>query len=325
MKKVVLRNLSLCTAFLAALLMGTALHAQPRGGDEGELRIVGARYGTDERDVDVTDKLREQARRQRSITLENSTFGVDPDPGRAKTLRVQARDRSGRLQSFEFNERDTLDGTRFSGFDRSNRGRGGRERGRDSSSDNGEHQILQARYGTANRNVDVTARLKALARQDRSFQLENGTFGVDPDPGRVKTLRIFAKDRTGNSRVFEYAEHSAVDGAQFTGWGRGDWGTSGWNGGWGRREADRSYPGAVDLQKLRIVQAVYGSGPAVSDVTDQLRALVQNGQLAMTVGNRTLGIDPAPDRPKQLRVTYTVDGRTEQQLTVDEGNSLNLP
>ncbi|MEO5734392.1 MAG: hypothetical protein ABIQ87_11965, partial [Rubrivivax sp.] len=192
MTKVVLRGMGMCAVFLVALLMGTASHAQPRGGDESEFRIVGARYGTDERDVDVTDKLREQARRQRSVTLDNSTFGVDPDPGRVKTLRVQARDRSGRLQSFEFNERDTLDGTRFSGFERGNRDRGGREGGRGSSSDNGEHKILQARYGTANRNVDVTASLKALARRDRSFQLENATFGVDPDPGRVKTLRIFA-------------------------------------------------------------------------------------------------------------------------------------
>src|SRR6266478_5993468 len=90
--------------------------------------------------------------------------------------------------------------------------------------DQGQYQILQARYGTAERNVDVTQRLKELARADVTFRMGNSTFGEDPDPGRVKTLRIYTRGPDGQNRMFEYVEGSVVDGNQFTGWGRDDWG-----------------------------------------------------------------------------------------------------
>ena len=96
-----------------------------------------------------------------------------------------------------------------------------------------EYQILQARYGTADRNIDVTARLKELARQDATFRMGNSTFGTDPDPGRVKTLRIYTRAPNGQNRMFEYREGSTVDGSIFSGWNGGNWGHGGWNGGWG--------------------------------------------------------------------------------------------
>src|SRR5947208_733380 len=102
--------------------------------------------------------------------------------------------------------------------------------------DDGQYQILQARYGTANRNIDVTARLKELALRDVTFRMGNSTFGVDPDRGQVKTLRIYARDRNGQMRMFEYREGSVVDGSQFTGWGRGEWGQEGYRGGWEIRD-----------------------------------------------------------------------------------------
>src|SRR5262245_32737857 len=69
--------------------------------------------------------------------------------------------------------------------------------------DEGQYQIVQALYGTARRNVDVTDRLKQLAAQDRTFRMGNSTFGVDPDEGVVKTLRIFARDRSDRKSVVE--------------------------------------------------------------------------------------------------------------------------
>jgi hypothetical protein len=39
-----------------------------------------------------------------------------------------------------------------------------------SSNDSGQYVILSAQYGTARRHVDVTNRLKELARQDRMFR-----------------------------------------------------------------------------------------------------------------------------------------------------------
>ena len=56
--------------------------------------------------------------------------------------------------------------------------------------DSGQYVILNAQYGTARRHVDVTPRLRELARQDSIVRMGNSTFCVDQDTGQVKTLRI---------------------------------------------------------------------------------------------------------------------------------------
>ena len=99
--------------------------------------------------------------------------------------------------------------------------------------DDGRYVILSAQYGTREHHVDVTDRLRELARTDRPFRMGNSTFGIDPDHGHIKTLRIFARGPRGEERVFEFREGSTVDGADFRGWNRGDWGRGGWSGNWG--------------------------------------------------------------------------------------------
>jgi|SRR5712692_78243 len=69
-----------------------------------------------------------------------------------------------------------------------------------SSSDSGQYAILSAQYGTGRSHVDVTNRLKELARQDRLFRMGNSTFGVDPAPGQIKVLRIYARGPNGQER-----------------------------------------------------------------------------------------------------------------------------
>jgi len=96
----------------------------------------------------------------------------------------------------------------------------------------GEYLILSAQYGSEYHHVDVTARLKELARHDLTFRLEVGAFGVDPDRGHQKALRIYARGPNGHERMFEFLDGSIVDGAQFRGWGRGEWGNGGWSGRW---------------------------------------------------------------------------------------------
>ena len=98
--------------------------------------------------------------------------------------------------------------------------------------DAGQYVILNAQYGTARNHVDVTNRLRELARQDAVVRMGNSTFGVDPDPGQVKMLRIYARGPNGENRMFEFRENSVVNGNMFRGWGRGDWGQGNWNGGW---------------------------------------------------------------------------------------------
>ena len=60
----------------------------------------------------------------------------------------------------------------------------------DDARDAGQYVILSAQYGTERNHVDVTNRLKELARRDRVFRMGNSTFGVDPDRGEVKAFDL---------------------------------------------------------------------------------------------------------------------------------------
>jgi hypothetical protein len=113
-----------------------------------------------------------------------------------------------------------------------------------------QYQILRADYGYGNQRIDVTQRLRELARSNASFRMGNSTFGVDPSPGNVKTLRIHARGPGGKNRVFEYREGSIVDGSQFSGWGGGRWG---------------------DTVQYQILGAWYGTAKRNADVTQRLR------------------------------------------------------
>jgi len=217
----------------ATLLAGLSAPAlAQRGDDDGEFVILQARYGTERNHVDVTDRLREIARRDRRVRLTNDLFGVDPDPGRDKMLRIYARDRQGRERRFEYWERSWIDGAQFAAWGAGRWGEPGYNGGwagnpyqdRGDGRDEGQFRILYANYGNPGREVDVTHRLRELARNDQRFRMGNDTFGVDPDPGRGKRLVIVARDPNGQQRSFESPEGSVVDGAQFTGWRRGDWG-----------------------------------------------------------------------------------------------------
>jgi hypothetical protein len=120
-----------------------------------------------------------------------------------------------------------------------------------SGGDAGQFVILGAQYGTAEHHVDVTNRLKELARQDRVFRMGNFTFGVDPDPGHHKVLRIFARTPNGQERFFEYQEGGTVDGALFRSWGGGNWEEGHWNGNWEGTHYESQPEMAAAIQHLR--------------------------------------------------------------------------
>jgi hypothetical protein len=208
------------------------------GGDAGQYQILHAEYGTERNHVDVTNRLKELARADRTFRMGNSTFGVDPDPGQIKMLRIYTRGPDGQPRMFEYRESSTVDGAQFTGWGGGNWGGNGWNGGWNgggspgNGGDAGQYQILHAEYGTDRNHVDVTDRLRQLARADRTFRMGNSTFGVDPDHGRVKTLRIYTRGPDGRRRTFEFREGSTVDGTQFTGWGGGDWGRESWNGRW---------------------------------------------------------------------------------------------
>jgi hypothetical protein len=318
-------------AAVGLVMLGSSFAiAQGNSGDQGQYEILQARYGTARRNVDVTSRLRDLARQDRTFRMGNSTFGVDPDLGVVKTLRIYTRDRNGRNRMFEYTEGSTVDGSVFTGWGGGNWGRGGWNGGwgdNNGAGDDGQYEILQARYGTARRNIDVTSRLRDLARQDRTFRMGNSTFGTDPDPGVVKALRIYARDRNGRERMFEYPEGGTVDGSLFTGWSGGNWGRGVWNGRWDDRNDrnDRNIGTSDDRGSLNIISATYGAGRQRRDVTGRVQSLVRDGRLSIRVDNDTLGGDPSPNVRKVLLVTFTNGRGRQQEISVNEGDRVNLP
>ncbi len=314
------------------LMLGLAGPAAAQRGDEGEYQILSARYGTAMYNVDVTQRLKELARQDQRFRMGNNSFGTDPHPNHVKTLRIYARGRDGNTRTFEYAEGSWVDGAQFTGWGGGNWGEGGWTGGwggGGNREDDGEYQILQARYGTYDRNEDVTQRLKELARQDRRFRMGNSSFGVDPAPNQVKTLRIFARGRDGQNRTFEYTEGSVVDGSLFTGWGSGNWGQGGWTGGWGGSSHagsnNQGYRPGSGRGDLNIIYATYGASGRQRDITYRLRARVVNDRINVRVDNELAGGDPAPNTEKWLWVTYTVDSGAEQRVRINENQRLSLP
>lgn len=336
-QKMYLKSLILLALFCG--MVGSAFAHR----DDGEYVILQARYGTAEQNVDVTQTLKELASRDRTFRMGNASFGIDPHPNRVKTLRIYARSERGETRTFEYREGSLIDGSLFKGWGGGNWGRSGdyhgawEDRGGNSVNtqrDDGEYLILSARYGTSERNVDVTDRLKELARSDNNFRMGNRSFGIDPHPNRVKSLRIYARDNRGEVRTFEYAEGSVIDGALFKSWGRGNWGNRGdYKGGWGngnersqgnRRSEDRRNDLGQSGQ-LTIISAYYGTESRKVDVSRALRAYVRDGRLELKVENDNLGGDPIPGVAKVLWVTYSINGGRSQTVRVEERGWVSLP
>jgi hypothetical protein len=227
--ELVMRSTLSATLKISFLFVLFATFFNLQAAAQQQWTIVRAEYGYGSQRVDVTQRLRDVARSNTTFRMGNSTFGIDPSPGNVKTLFIFAT-RNGRSKTFQYREGSTVDGALFSGWGSGNWGPGPAPGpgpgGRD------YWQILGARYGTPRNSVDVTQRLRELAGQNAVFRMGNSTFGVDPDKGVVKTLRIYARGQRGETRIFEFREGSTVDGTVFSGWGAGGWGRDAWTGGW---------------------------------------------------------------------------------------------
>ena len=231
--------------FIVCLVVSAHAWSQ-NTGDSGQWQILQARYGTLQHNIDVTQRLRELARSDTAFRLTNDLFGRDPHPNAPKTLRIYALGRGGAWQIFEYAEGQVVQGTLFTGWSGGNWGQGGWSggwggQGDDRPGDSGQWQILQARYGTAQRNIDVTQQLRELARGNSSLRVGNDLFGSDPHPGVVKSLRIHARGAGGATRSFDYAEGQVVQGTLFSGWSDGNWGQAGGDGRSERRGSDSGW------------------------------------------------------------------------------------
>lgn len=314
--------------FMLVVGLAAALPAAAQS-DRGEYQIVQARYGTEAHNVDVTQRLKELARQDSRLKVTNSMFGVDPDIGAHKTLRIFARGPDGEVRMFEYEERSYIEGSQFtswSGGDWQQQyvGNGGAWSGPTMGNmprapgDRGEYQILHARYGTAAHNIDVTDRLKELARGDTQFRVTNATFRDDPDVGAKKTLRIFARDTNGSTQTMEYSEGGLVDGAVFTGWNGGNWGYGANRGNWDGGVVNNP-PG--DQGAWQILQARYGTAAHNIDVTNLLRDMARrDNRIAVT--NATFG-DPDVGRHKTLRIYARGRDGTQRMFEYGERDTVD--
>ena len=72
-----------------------------------------------------------------------------------------------------------------------------------------------------------------------------------------------------------------------------------------------------------IVEATYGNGDDVVDFGEQVRSLVRNGRLFLTVSNYIFP-DPSPGKPKTLKLMYEAPGDNQTHVCMAEENDIIL-
>jgi len=249
------------------------------------LRILRAEYGVGDRIFDVTARLNSQIQGdQLSLRVTNETMGGDPAEEHQKQLTVWYW-YNGRTARTTVPEKTTL---MLPGnvFDYV-----------------GALHVMRAQYGADYRFLDVTDRLNAGIQGDRlTLRITNDTMGGDPDPERRKALTVFYvyNGQPGQVLVNEKDTLDIPGNGNAPDW---NWPTSG---------------------QLQILRAVYGIGDLGADVTARVASQVSGDRLNVMVSNDTMGVDPAPDRAKRLKVIYQWQG-LRYETNVPEKGMLSLP
>jgi hypothetical protein len=188
-------------------------------------------------------------------------------------------------------------------------------------------QVLRADYGFRSQRTDVTDLLRDLLTRggvNGRVAVNNQTMGGDPAVGKDKSLRIFARNRQGQEREFDYNEGGFVDARTFV-FRSNDWDDRPGDrpGNYGVREHnDRD--DRYERNGLLILRGFYGVQGRTVNVTDLLQRRVREGALSIHVDNDALGGDPAIGADKVLIVFYKYQGR-ETAVAVGEGNTLTIP
>ena len=78
-------------------------------------QIVSADYGAEGRRVDVTERVLHLIRDRGRIEINNETMGGDPAPGEVKSLHIRASRPDGRVQEFNYRERESFGAGMFFG------------------------------------------------------------------------------------------------------------------------------------------------------------------------------------------------------------------
>jgi hypothetical protein len=192
-------------------------------------------------------------------------------------------------------------------------------------------QIVRAVYGSRSRQTDVTDLLSDLISRggvNGRIAVNNQTMGGDPAVGKDKTLRVFARDRDGDQREFDFSEGSFIPVDMFAvpdrDRDRGDDRNRGDNAGPDDHYDRDGYRDRDRHRRLEILWGFYGVQRHEANVTDLLQQMVDHGRLSVSVNNRSMGGDPAVGANKILIVVYRFDG-VEQAASVPEGGVLEIP
>lgn len=88
-------------------------------------------------------------------------------------------------------------------------------------------QVVRAQWGSGNRWIDVTPRVRVLLSGNGMVQVNNQNMGGDPAVGASKSLVIEARTFQGQTRRFTFREGGAIDASQFYNYGGGFGGNAG--------------------------------------------------------------------------------------------------
>ena len=285
---------------IAAFLVGTPLAVMAQ---RSPLQVTRAEWGANGNWTDVTRRVQAIVDSgAANFNVDVNALGKDPLPGSPKMLRVQIRRQGGQAQSFEYRDFDTVDLRSWGVATGAQELRSAdpRERTR-TVVGRGDLLILSAQYGDGQRQNDVTTILNNAIQGGNtlSIQAANQNMGGDPATGVVKRLTV------------QYQ------------WQRQIYNVTIPENGWLQLPGNGS-PNGMATTGLSIVQATYGEGARVADVTSRLQSMVQADRLTIRASNDAMGGDPARGADKKLTVVYDWQG-TRFQARANEDSTLMLP
>ena len=190
--------------FLAAALFFPALASAQRDDDRDRgqevlpgpgWQVLHAEWGAEGRRVDVTNRVRVLLSGRGTVKVNNTNLGGDPAEGERKFLHILARNFHGESREFNLAEGEYIDASQFYNYN------GGFD-----EDDAPGWRVMWAEWGSGDRFVDVTRRVRELLSGEGTVKVNNTNMGGDPAEGAKKILRISVRDRSGAVRQFSFEE-----------------------------------------------------------------------------------------------------------------------
>jgi hypothetical protein len=161
--------------------------------------------------------------------------------------------------------------------------------------------VQKATYGsTSGTPVDVTSAVASKVKDGvLSFTVSPSSFGIeDPAPGQLKEAYVAYTINGGRKNEITKKDNDLV-------------------------KIDA--PPVREASGLQITKAEYGYSGNWTDVTNAVQDLMKSdGSINITVGFKALGLpDPNPNKQKELRVDYSINGATSSQ-SLKDGETFTL-